>query len=379
MEQANQYNTFSKRIRRDINRITLVIVAFIFVNLVLNLIISEALILKTSLLLITLFMVIRVPDKVSKRLEKEIIAPVSELVEASAMLSKGQMDVSITYDIPDELGSLAENMRESIAAIKALIKEVNTISHGVAEGDLDSRGDDNKFQGGYREIVQGVNCALESVIGPLKKKVDSCIYPLNRLIEDIGELSYAAAHGELGKRVDISSYGDCFANIINGVNKTVDMLVGYIEALPSPVIILDEHGKIIYINQAGASLTDLTQCELIGTSHCDNFRIGDGNVYSCGGLNAIRQREIVICSTAVHLDEKDSEIFEKFEIAIKQAAYQDREIDRLIDNLERLAEGNLTIGISGRKTDEDTQEMGGGICQNRSMSESLYPDNPGTH
>ena len=52
-------------------------------------------------------------------------------------------------------------------AIQGLIGDVNMLSRAAVEGKLDTRADAAKHQGDFRTIVEGVNDTLDAVIGPL--------------------------------------------------------------------------------------------------------------------------------------------------------------------------------------------------------------------
>ena len=291
-------------------------------------------ILVVSLMVISLIISIVVSGKVSKRLEKEIITPVEELVEVSTMLSRGEIDVSIAYDKENELGVLASSMRGIIAALKDLIEEANALSCSAVEGDLESRGNVEKFQGGYREIIQGVNNTLDALINPLKtsasymeqiskghipekiteeaqgdfneinNSINTCIDAVNRLIGDTGELVKAAVLGRLNQRADSSSHGGDFAKIIDGVNKTIDTLVGHIDALPSPVMILNKDFEIQYVNTSGAELAGQSREVLIGTKCCEHFHTDDCNTENCACLRAMSQGEMTIRETVCASERK---------------------------------------------------------------------------
>lgn len=375
-----------------------------------------------GLMVVSLIISIIVSGKVSKRLEREIVTPVEELVEVSTMLSRGEIGVSIAYDRQNELGILAESMRGIIAALKDLIEEANAMSRAAVAGRLENRGDAEKFQGGYREIIQGVNNTLDALIEPLKTSasymdqisrglipekitgeaqgdykeindsINTCIDAVNRLISDTGSLVTAAVHGRLNERADSSAHGGDFATIIDGVNKTIDTLVGHIDALPSPVMIINQDLEIQYINRTGAALAGKSAEELAGTKCYDCFHTDDCNTENCACMKAMSLNEMTVRESVAHLNEKDLEIsytgipmtgengeiigaLELFvdqtevknaarqaeknvSIAKKQAEFQEREVDQLIVNLEKLAKGDLSISTSDRETDEDTQRIG---------------------
>ena len=52
--------------------------------------------------------------------------------------------------------------------INLLIEEMSGLSKAAVEGELAKRADAGKHHGGYRQIVEGVNATLDAVVGPLK-------------------------------------------------------------------------------------------------------------------------------------------------------------------------------------------------------------------
>lgn len=72
-----------------------------------------------------------------------------------------------------KVGKRSENdqiLPALIAAMKAvqnLINEVEELSKATIDGNLNIRGDINKFEGGYRTAVEGFNNALDAVVKPL--------------------------------------------------------------------------------------------------------------------------------------------------------------------------------------------------------------------
>ena len=369
-----------------------------------------------------LIIAILVSGKISRRLEGEILTPVNELVEVSTSLAKGNIDVSISYDKEDEFGVLAKSIREIIISLKALIDEANSITQGAVEGKLGTRGNTELFQGGYLEIIQGVNHALDALVSPLhtsaeymnriskgdipevitdeypgdfngiKESINTCIGAINSLILDTGALSKAAVHGMFDQRADSSAHGGDFAKIINGINKTLETLVGYIDALPSPVVIMDKKLTVQYINKAGSEMAGLTKEEAIGLKCFDIMKTGDCKTKGCAGIKAMREGSLIsnetfssannlnleISHSAIPITDDSQEIIGAFEfivdqtevvramkqadnnaeIALKQTAYQDREVENLITNLERLGKGDLNIEITIHEVDEETIKIG---------------------
>jgi methyl-accepting chemotaxis protein len=78
-------------------------------------------------------------------------------------------------DTVKKIGKRSENDRiaPSIAAmlqsIQDLIDEANLMATAAFEGNLSVRGDERKFEGGYRQIIQGMNKTMEAVSAPIEE------------------------------------------------------------------------------------------------------------------------------------------------------------------------------------------------------------------
>ncbi len=145
-----------------------------------------------------------------------------------------------------------EQVRENI---KTLITEMNNMSHQHDLGDIDIKMDEIKFQGSYKEMAAGVNnmvfghiavkkkamaCVKEFGVGnfeaPLEKfpgkkvfineTIEQVRVNLKALIADANMLSKAAVEGKLATRADATKHQGDFRKIVEGVNNTLDAVIG---------------------------------------------------------------------------------------------------------------------------------------------------------
>jgi methyl-accepting chemotaxis protein len=130
------------------------------------------------------------------------------------------------------------------------------LAKAAVEGKLATRADASKHQGDYKKIVDGVNKTLDSVIGPLnvaanyvdriskgelppkitdsyngdfneiKNNLNTAIDSINALVADAGMLVQAAVEGKLATRADASKHQGDYRKIVEGVNKTLDAVIG---------------------------------------------------------------------------------------------------------------------------------------------------------
>jgi len=146
-----------------------------------------------------------------------------------------------------------EQMRTNL---KALVTDAGLLSQAAIEGRLATRADATKHQGDFRKIVEGVNETLDAVIGPLnvaadyvdniakgaipakitdtyngdfnilKNNLNTCIDAVNSLVADANILAAAAVDGKLATRADATKHQGDFRKIVEGVNNTLDAVIG---------------------------------------------------------------------------------------------------------------------------------------------------------
>ncbi|CAD5374664.1 Methyl-accepting chemotaxis protein [Rubrivivax sp. A210] len=187
---------------------------------------------------------------------RSITAPTRTLVNCADKMAAGDFEFKIEINNKDEVGALAASMRTMQGAVQAMINDAAMLSKAAVEGKLSTRADAAKHQGDYRKIVEGVNSTLDAVIGPLnvaakyvsdisrgdipakitdtyngdfntiKGNLNTCIDAVNALVADANVLSKAAVEGKLATRADASKHQGDFRKVVQGVNDTLDAVIG---------------------------------------------------------------------------------------------------------------------------------------------------------
>ncbi len=115
---------------------------------------------------------------------------ITNLGTAAQAIAAGKFDVTIETGTPlleiqtrDEMGQLAkaingiiQQTRSTVASFERVLEvlrmaigETRTLVAGAVEGDLSKRGDVNRFDGGYRDLVEGINRTLDAIIAPINE------------------------------------------------------------------------------------------------------------------------------------------------------------------------------------------------------------------
>jgi len=168
---------------------------------------------------------------------------------------KGNLDAALEV-FPGKKVFINENIEALRTNIKALVADANILSQAAVAGKLATRADASRHQGDFRRIVQGVNDTLDAVIGPLnvtanyvdriskgdipprisdtyngdfntiKNNLNQCIDAVNAMVADAATLAKAAVEGKLATRADAARHQGDFRRIVQGVNDTLDSVIG---------------------------------------------------------------------------------------------------------------------------------------------------------
>ena len=158
-----------------------------------------------------------------------------------------------------------------------MLTDAVMLSEAAVEGRLDTRADATRHEGDFRKIVEGVNDTLDAVIGPLnvaaeyvdritkgdiprkitdtyngdfneiKNNLNTCIDAVNNLVADADMLSDAAVEGRLDTRADASKHQGDFRKIVEGVNDTLDAVIGPLNVAAEYV---DRICKVIFLQRS---------------------------------------------------------------------------------------------------------------------------------
>ena len=377
--------------------------------------------------------------KAAHKTEKQMayqLQEVTKLVSNLVKLASGDFDITANVESPDEdtqqlyeiYTNINGNLLQSAESVKSMASDITMLAEAAVEGRLATRADATQHLGGYRSLVEGVNRTLDSVIGPLdmaadyvqrisrgdipakisddyqgdfntlKNNLNTCIDAINRLILDANGLNHAAVTGRLLTRADASGHHGDFRRLIEGINSALSTVVGHIDAMPTPVTIMDTDLRVQYINKTGATLTGKPQQEALGLYCHELYKSGHCNTEHCACAKAMREDKAVYSETDAHPDganmdvgysgvplhDNDGKIIGVLEVVtdmtaikaaqrvtLRQQQYQSEQVDKLSANLERMARGELRCDMQIDPPDADTQEiyqLFSGICHNLHQS-----------
>jgi len=180
-----------------------------------------------------------------------VIAPLNVTAEYVDRISKGDIPQKIRDDYKGDFNEIKNNLNGLIDSLNGLTAHMSMMYQEQRAGEIEAKIDAGRFMGVYREVAEGYNEAVHlhinnilrilEILGqyaegdfseqleelPGKQRVANERMDLLRdnllgLIEEIEDLTEAAAAGNLEVRADVSGFQGEYRHIAGGINRTLD-------------------------------------------------------------------------------------------------------------------------------------------------------------
>ncbi|MDD5190513.1 MAG: methyl-accepting chemotaxis protein [Dehalococcoidales bacterium] len=295
-----------------------------------------------------------------------ITRPLSKLTRAAEAISRGDTDVKLAIKPRHTMGALAGSLRD----IAAQTQSAKDTALAVTQGD-------------FSKVNDNTGTEIRNVLAAMKAETAT--------------LAQAAAEGKILARIDVTKYKGEYAAILSDVNDMLGTVTGYIDNLSNPVMIVNKEQEILYINKAGARYGNTTPEAIIeNQAHCYQYwRTGHCRTAKCACALAMKSgkaetaqteahpggKNIDISYIAVPILNKQGDVIGALESSIDQSllkqtvrssekmtAFFNQEMDRLSNNLRKIAAGNMDCDFQVSEADTDTEAIGASF---KNMEETL--------
>ncbi len=207
------------------------------------------------------------------------VHPINVTAEYVDRISKGDIPPKITDKYNGDFNEIKNNLNQCIEVMNGLLQETEALIKATKEGKLQTRGNAQKFPGGWGTLVGGVNDLIEAFVHPInvtadyvdriskgnlppkitdtylgdfnqiKNNLNNCIDNINALVGDANILAKAAVEGKLDTRADATKHEGDYRKIVEGVNSTLDSVIG-------PLNVAAEYVDRISKGEIPAKITD---------------------------------------------------------------------------------------------------------------------------
>jgi len=276
--------------------------------------------------------------------------------------SKGDYDAPLEQ-FPGKKAFINETIERLRANVKRFIEEMRHMSDEHNQGDIDVAMPIDQFAGAYRTMARGVNEMVSGHIA-VKKKAMACVAefgrgnfeaPLERfpgkkafinetietvrtnlknLILDMNSLAESARQGQLSARADAGKHGGDFRRIVEGVNQTLDAVIGPLNVAASSV--------------ARISVGDIPP-KITETYHGDFNTLKQNLNVLIDATNSIvdAAERIARGDLSVQLQERSPE-----DKLMRALASMLRGLNGIAESAEHIAHGDLTVQLHERSPED---------------------------
>ena len=298
-----------------------------------------------------------------------VLGPLKGLTSAIEGLAEGDLNQHVEVKSQDEMGILAQAFNRMVSSQKDMAAAAESVSQGKLDIQLRPRSERDSLA-----------LALLAMVANVKK-----------ILDNFNGLAGHIQAGMLAERADSTAYSGAWAEMMQGLNKVVGALVGHLDAMPNPAIIVDKSKKIQFANKAATRMFGKSLGQVVGGSCHSECRTGDCNSERCLVDRAINAGTVVNSETYAEPDGKKIEIAysavpiigdrgqalgalevmtdlteiraasraseQAYQKAKRVAAFQEKEVARLVENLGKAANGDLHLDTKVAEANDDTRQV----------------------
>jgi methyl-accepting chemotaxis protein len=315
-----------------------------------------------NIILIASFLILLVGGLATYILARRISKPIVSLNQMIKEMTQGHLGVRLDVKSSDEVGEMTISMNQLADDLQnVVIATMDQISNGDVSADIEVRDPQD-------EIAPALKRTIETIRG---------------LINEATMLALAAVQGQWQTRGNAEAFNGGFKEIVQGVNATLDTVVdkmvwyeAIIDAVPFPIHVTDNDMKWTFMNKpfedmmiANKVITDRDcgygmDCYNAGANICQTEGCGIRRLVDKGlgdsyfewyGRNYKQD-------TAYLKDSKGEnvgfvEVVTDLTPMIRVSDYTKNEVTRLGANLTRLSQGDLAFDMDISQADEYTTEV----------------------
>lgn len=153
---------------------------------------------------------------------KVITTGILKVVNAADKLAAGNLNINIDIDTKDEIGTLANAFTKMKDTIIEVIDEIKLLANNSIEGNLNFRGNTNKFSGDFQIIIDGINKTLDAVTEPIKESATVLAEMAKGNLEVAVTGNYKGDHAVIKNSINNTIMA--FNEVLSNINSAADQV-----------------------------------------------------------------------------------------------------------------------------------------------------------
>jgi methyl-accepting chemotaxis protein len=165
-----------------------------------------------------------------------------------------------------------------------------------------------------RAIAEGdfslkLACDQKDEVGQMCRQMAAIPEALSTMTERLSDMVRAVEVGNLRDRAPVDGLQGEYERLLRQGNHVADSLVHYIDAIPTPVMSMDNEMNILFLNKAGREVGGHADDKAYRHTKCfDTFKTSDCNTPNCSCTRAMQTGEVQSAETDAHPQGMDLEI-----------------------------------------------------------------------
>ncbi|MEN6316773.1 MAG: methyl-accepting chemotaxis protein, partial [Clostridiaceae bacterium] len=216
-----------------------------------------------------------------------VIARLISVQDALERLGKGDLSRLEEFE---KAGKRSENDRlipamvSGLKAVDGIIKEIGALTNATLNGNLSLRGNEDKFEGGYREIIQGFNDTIDAVVKPINEASDVLQEMSNANLTVTMKGEYKGEYAKIKEAINHTS--DAFNQMLNEINSAAQQVASGSKQISDSSVALSQGAteQASSIEELTASLEEISSQTKLNAGNANKANELAGNAKS----NAVR-------------------------------------------------------------------------------------------
>lgn len=266
------------------------------------------------------------------------VAPLNVVAEYVDRISKGDMPDKITEEYKGDFNEIKNNLNLCISSIQLLVEESRRIADLATLGKIHERADTSIHNGDFRKVMEGLNSTLESFT-EITNSIPGILFRSQFVNGNIETLFRSEGYIEIfgvkkDNSFDINSIiGFVHKDDLPSLQKGIEESYKKLEKLFWEGRVVKPDGSIMWASVLSNPILQ-----------------EDGSIISNGLLSDITDLK----NALLDAEQAAKETEQAMKKAEKIAVYQNKEANKLVDNLGKMAEGRLDFLLTPEPSDEET-------------------------
>jgi len=154
---------------------------------------------------------------------EELQRKVDVILEVVQSAVRGDFSCDVPNLGDDAVGQLGKGVAGMIGAVKAVVAEIQEVIAAAKGGRLDHRADASQFQGGFADVISGVNDTVDALMEPVSMAQDVLERLANYDLRARVEAQFEGDHNRL--KDSLNQSGDVLHTAISQVAEAVDQIL----------------------------------------------------------------------------------------------------------------------------------------------------------